>query len=184
MLRPFYHSINTLFLVIGVALLVIGFYPFVRSVTTDHWPFADGVVVVSQVHPAGDTGLGFHLAYRAHIEYLYQVNDQKYRGRRIEFGLGSQYFMAHDFASRISDRYPVNKTMRVYYNPEQPAEAILERAPSMGASVVWVAFGIFFTGVAFFLQFSDALTGSSQHPDRRPVDQSFSIDDHNTRYVV
>ncbi|MBF0125481.1 MAG: DUF3592 domain-containing protein [Magnetococcales bacterium] len=184
MLRPFYHSINTLSLIVGVALLVIGFYPFVRSVTSGDWPFVEGTIVASQVYPSADTGLGFHLAYRAHIEYVYQVDDQNYRGRRIEFGLGSQFFLAHSFALRINQRYPVNKTMRVYFNPHQPAEAVLERAPSMGASVVWVALGIVFTGIAFLLQFSDVLANSSSNREDRSVRRPFQIDDKNTGYVI
>lgn len=58
------------------------------------------------------------------IAYEYTVNGKRYTGERISLG---ENIPETDF-ERVLNRYPVGAEVTVYYDPANPAQAVLERA--------------------------------------------------------
>ena len=62
----------------------------------------------------------------ARIEYRYTVAGRHYKGRRI--GLTGEIYCNHsNRADRLLARYHAGATVRVWYDPRDPADACLER---------------------------------------------------------
>lgn len=157
MSRPFFHVVNTLALLLGVSLILIGAYPFVRANLSTQWQAVDGVVRVAEVRSEEGSLFGLSLSHQVRLQYDYHVERTAYQGKRVDFGFGSQSFLLNSFARRIVERYPVGKSVRVYFDPGDPTNAVLERVPSLGSSVFWMVVGLFLVGVGFMVNFRDTL---------------------------
>ncbi len=96
------------------------------------WPQSSGRVVISAAELRDvrlmDTAreAGYRLEPRnfAKIIYEYSVNGQRLRSDRID--LGGENPGNFQVAETLA-RYPVGRTVTVYYNPRKPSEAVLER---------------------------------------------------------
>lgn len=117
----------------GVALLVSSERSKKKAGLSQNWPAVPGIVIVSEVRESHSTDEDGHTStsYYPHVEYSYTANGISYTGKQISFGgvLGRSNPSA---AQDVVARYPLNAPVTVYYNPEKPSEAVLERALSGG----------------------------------------------------
>lgn len=127
------------FLLGGLIAMGKGSYDAYQALRSDTWSTVEGKIVSSSItkvkHP-GETP-----AYYPDIQYVYQVEGKVYTGNRIfwgEFGSGSP-----SSAQAVVNNYKVGMSVTVYYDPRNPANAILER----GAR--WASFALLFGGLLF-----------------------------------
>lgn len=57
------------------------------------------------------------------VHYSYQVSGQAYQGRKIAPGME----VGGSGAGSVMSRYPVGAQVMVFYDPEKPSDAVLER---------------------------------------------------------
>lgn len=87
------------------------------------------------------------------VMYQYRVNGTDYQSRKISPGME----WGGSGAPAVVARYPTGSQVSVYYNPDNPTEALLERkAPSV---MIWlwitlVIVNIFLCGMAALLGFT------------------------------
>lgn len=115
------------------------------------WPSTQGTVVVSEVVGTyGDTVRRKGNAWKAHVEYRYEVDGKRYTSSRISFSdYGSSIKSSHE---ERAGRYPAGREIQVFYDPKDPGKAVLE----IGAPVVdylTIAFGAVFVGIGGFMFF-------------------------------
>jgi len=79
--------------------------------------------------------------YSAEITYTYLINDVLYTSDRISFAGKSSYSKPEKVEMFIA-KYPDGSGVSVFYNPNEPKEAVLER--SAEGSVVLLVAGIVF----------------------------------------
>jgi hypothetical protein len=97
------------------------------------WPETQGVITSSQILKENRTDYGndshrartHQYAYKVRVQYSYQVNAIAYRGNRIQ--IRSNTHSSERYAQRELAEYPVGKTVKVYYNPEEPERSVLKR---------------------------------------------------------
>jgi hypothetical protein len=107
----------------------------------------DGIVVVSDLQRShGDEG-GY--MYRAEISYRYTVNGTEFVASRPRFGSRISLSWSAP-AVRMTRKYPVGSHVTVFYDSEDPGEAVLEPGVT---TFVWMSLagGVMFLvlGVAF-----------------------------------
>ncbi len=120
------------------------------------WPSTDGEIAHSAVLYQTDTTATTNgtATYKADISYRYKVNGANYSSSRISL---VDFASTSGRAQSIVERYPDKSTVRVYYNPANRAEAVLEPGSGSGISLLYFIGGIFAAGGLFFLAMS--LTG-------------------------
>ncbi len=126
-------------LVIGGVAIVIGvlFSDIPKMIVSQRWPTTEGMIVSHQFRGQkykeydGD----FYINIEVHIRYQYAVNDISYTSRSIN----SIDTPLNLYPKNYASQYPVGKNVLVYYNPEDPSEAVLEP----GFVEVFKAFDIF-----------------------------------------
>lgn len=141
---------SSIFVVFGLVIMGSGFYGLSRASESESWPSVEGVVISSEVvthrHNDGDR------SYSPEILYDYVVNGETLSGNWIKHG--------NDFSSearRYVNKYRAGKTVKVYYNVEDPSEAVLEPGvdfstwtfPLLGAFIALLGI-IFFVLYLFF----------------------------------
>jgi hypothetical protein len=89
------------------------------------WPSAPGSIVESELRSR-------HIYY-PHIVYQYNVMGQTYTGKRISPGPESGSSRARELVAK----YPPGAPVTVYYDPQNPSDAALERDFSKTMPRLW-----------------------------------------------
>jgi hypothetical protein len=99
-----------------------------KAEASKSWPSTAGTIEASTITSNTSTDSdGFSsTTYAPVVIYSYNAMGSTFHGRRVGFGMeisGSQ-----SGAVNTMSRYPVGKIVTVYYNPENPGEAVLEQS--------------------------------------------------------
>lgn len=98
--------------------------------------------------------------YYPDVEYKYEFLDTEYIGQRISFGGETGYSMRSK-TEEILEKYPVGQSMTVYYDPNEPEEAVLERNMGTGGKLfMWLGLAFVIFSLCF-LCVMVGLTGTS-----------------------
>jgi len=111
---------------IGVALYVSQFRQGLRATASKRWPVSPGTVVASALQKSPDG----RWRYRAAVQYRYRAGGKEYQSDRIFWG-GNEGRQKH-IASVIA-AYPQGSKVSVHYDPQNPAEAVLDPAQHIGS---------------------------------------------------
>jgi hypothetical protein len=129
-----------IFVVIGLVLLFIYFLNLAKVRASQAWPTAQGTVLQSWVRKSSSTDDdgGTSYSYHPEIHYQYQVMGKEYQGNKIAFGpkVGGN----RSRAEKMMEKYPTGANVSVYYQPDNPANAVLERSISKISLVMGVVF--------------------------------------------
>ena len=121
-------------LLTGLGVAGVSVVDIWTGLKTPAWPTVEGQVVESRI-TSGSEGT-------AHVEYEYEVAERRYRNDRIATG----FFFGNVGAILVQRRYPLEKRVRVYYDPDDPGNAVLETGIPASAWVMLVI-GLIAAGV-------------------------------------
>ena len=126
--------------VFGVVLLVLGAAGYggarlaeSRVEETAHWPTVPGRIVTSEVSTAVvKTGPVRRASDVANIRYAYSVNGRDFEcdGLRV---IPMLHVTPEGTPEELVRRYPVGRVVDVYYNPDDPGDALLTHVPAEDA---------------------------------------------------
>src|SRR5690606_34367048 len=115
----------------GMFTLLLAFAAMRHAGATQNWRSTWGKIERSGVEDF-DTLEGHHWRKRkrAAVVYSYSVNGRRYEGGRVAAGGWKTSSNLAVLVRRQADKYAEGKPVEVFYNPENPAEAVLERRVS------------------------------------------------------
>lgn len=119
------------------------------------WPSVEGRIVRSEsVRMLYTASHGNSPMYGPEIEYEYEASGQQITGKNIKIGITGSSATDKTYAERYLAKYPVGKTVPVFFDPSKPQDSILEPGPS-GLTYAGLAIGLFFMviGPAFGIFF-------------------------------
>ena len=108
-----------------IGFRVIKAWKLFRS--SENWVPIVGLVTKSEVEYLASTGADDSDTYTPIITYTYQLMGNSYEGNRIEFGSEGVRFGKRKKAEVVIARHPLGSQPTVYYDPEDPAQSVLER---------------------------------------------------------
>jgi len=134
----------------GVFLLVKSFKDRKKAEARQGWPATQGQIIASRISESTstDSDSDRSTSYSPAVEYTYNVAGQEYKGNKITFGF-TQGYGRYAKAQAALARYPLGAQVTVYYDPANPADAVLER--KAGGSTVSLVLGIIFILVSLCL---------------------------------
>jgi len=141
---------GTLFIFDAIFLGMI-FFTRRKVAQASSWPSTMGTVVFSNIEWRRGSK-GGSVAYPV-VQYTYQVIGQAYQGDKIMPGPEVGGSGAH----KVVARYPMGAQVMVYYNPENPSEALLERGMPGFIKWLWiilVILDVFLCGLGAVLTFT------------------------------
>ncbi len=148
--------------VAGLGALLLGIRTSLRARASRSWPRERGIVVSSEVRrgrsSSGSSGRTTSTyLYRPAIVFEYTIADRRYISDSISFADYSSSNSGH--AEEIVARYPRGAEVEVYYNPQDPSTAVLERRAGGGGCIFFVV-GMMFVVISalFFFVFRDIAT--------------------------
>lgn len=124
------------FLILNVIFLGIIFFMRRRMAAVSQWPSTMGTVGTSYLERRSSSDSGY-TNYPV-VQYSYQVSGQDYQGMKIAPGPE----VGGTGAGKVVGRYPAGAQVMVFYNPQNPADAVLEtKAPAQW--ILWLILIVF-----------------------------------------
>ncbi len=161
-----------------IGLLIFGtLYKYFEVSKARRWRSAPGRVLSSRARARkvrtansmsrAPAGADLDVRNFAEIDYEYRVDGKTFRSKRISIGedLGDL------FVEQRLAKYPAGASVKVYYNPRNPSQAVLERDAPEGvwrtmAIFIGVAILLLVGGTIGFSALVDALRANLARPER------------------
>lgn len=141
----------------SLAFILLGAFFLYRSISArlmtkkaQDWPIVQGKVLASEVvedrfrNPTGKATI----AFVPQVSYQYNVNGVSYTSSRIAFGSTNYDYM---IAARICEKFAVDTSPNVYYDPTNPAESVLAPKSTEGLRSIIPSIFFIFTGFIILL---------------------------------
>jgi hypothetical protein len=140
-MSPYLVSIACL--LAGLIALIYLAMSWMRQHAAHGWSATTGKVLESEIYAKHD-------GWTPRVSYAYNANGKSHTNDRIYL-----YPCEDTDKQRALGRiaaYPVGKTVTVYYKPDNPADAVLDTAPSLWRLCFFVAFAVlsFAAGIAIY----------------------------------
>jgi hypothetical protein len=141
------HIIILILAGLGMLLLIIYLRNLARVWASGDWSAVQGTIMESWIEESttSDEEGTETRRYAPKVRYRYTVMGVEYLGDRIAFGPGRSGNRAS--AEKVLARYPKGSATLVYYDPNNPDEAVLERSLSRA----FLMSGAVFIAVAIYL---------------------------------
>ncbi len=149
-MNPILNSLNINFgglvlICIGFALIIYDYKLKQKIKESLSWTITKGKITHSEViKDTSDEGV----IYKSIIEYDYYIGGLLYKGKTICIG-GELDTSFKDRAIKRCDKYPLEASVNVYYDPKKPQNACLEREGE-GIGILYY-FGVFIVLIGLFL---------------------------------
>jgi hypothetical protein len=108
-----------LFFLAAVAVELYMVHNLLKSREAVNWPIAKGIILKSELKSNG----GLNTTYEARIEYKYQAAGQTYQSSKVR-ARGTSSRSQSEVAPFVA-QLPAGIEVAVYYNPSNPADALL-----------------------------------------------------------
>lgn len=160
MKRLFLSLFLLLFLAGAVFITWFGINWIQRGKAATHWPTTKARIARTEIAIRQSKGTKY---YGPKIEYEYAIGNEKISGRNIAFGTTDQDDDDRRWAEKYLAKYPVGKTVTVFFNPADPHESVLEPGTTRTAYIV-CACGLvailFVLRFLYVVNFNDPLYGT------------------------
>lgn len=141
----FAYLLPGMFTIAGAIMLVVGARNIQGAWESENWPHVQGKISESEVrsHTSRNSNGRTSTSYSVELKYTYTVDDEEYIGDRLRFG--EMNSNKRRDANAKAKTFAAGKKIKVFYDPEEPQESVLE--PGIhGSSWFLPIFGaVFFT---------------------------------------
>lgn len=165
-------------LLIGAFFTLFGVYFIALGNEARGWPETQGAIVSvtirSETLMAGNQGRTRELRerlreYYPSITYRWEVDGQGYTGSRYQLGTTHEKYKERGEAVAAAVNYKNGEPIAVYYDPEDPSQAVLDKSAS-GAIFIPLPLGLLFAATGWLgLRKIDVLNQALAAGAQRPV---------------
>ena len=143
-----------IFIALGAIFVILAVVQFLKArKAAKSWLTTPGTIISSIVETRRERDMDGdrHTYHEPKVTYKYQVNELTYQGEAVGFGRST---VRQSKAAQVVARYRQGDPVTVYYDPADPAKAVLE-ARSVSAvnilvlGIVFIALGV---GLFFFMK--------------------------------
>ncbi len=113
-----------------VSILFTVLHGRIKGKDSEHWTPVTGVITHSSVNYAWrqDSPTHGRMEYVLDIRYRYQAGGKSFEGNRYRYGYGDSETSSSRWGLENTRlKYPVGQEVTVYFNPDNPGEAVLLR---------------------------------------------------------
>lgn len=121
--------------IIGFKMLVISSYSIANSFMAREWTMTKGRIIHSDVYTSESAGEAS--SYRPNIVFEYSVFGEKFICDRLFYGVDIMSSLNLGNSKKLIKKYPVNKEVTVYYNPDKPKQSVVEPGLHFGLCILF-----------------------------------------------
>lgn len=123
------------FIISGIVLLLLSIYFYKKSKDSIKWCKTKGQISKAYLDKFNDSN---STSYRVEVEYSYTVAYKVYNSKRKYYG---DHLLSSFLGStkKLVDKYKKGDTIDVYYNPQNPKDAVLEQGVHFSVLVFFIS---------------------------------------------
>ena len=122
---PLLMLMTALLIIVGIWLLFSTFIAQREANASLSWPSAVGLATGYTIYEnQPDSNTGGQTYYDAAVEYTYLVEDKYYT---IDQYLSETFSTGEEMAQFVETNYPADTPLTIYYNPQNPGRALIDR---------------------------------------------------------
>jgi len=114
------HVFSLVFSILIFGVVINAIRQMSRGGASRNWFTTNGQVIHSSIHQEPDGPYFIPV-----VKYRYIVEGQEYKSSRIRFAWSGESTYPWTASEIIIKKYPVSKTITVYYNPKNPSISVL-----------------------------------------------------------
>ncbi|MDE1860948.1 MAG: DUF3592 domain-containing protein [Candidatus Micrarchaeota archaeon] len=145
------------FIIVGITFLYSSILNLMASLQSQNWPTTHGIIIKSNVSLQSCGRYGCN--YFPNVEYSYNVNGTAFIGKNVTL---SDYGSSYSSIQTIVSKYPVGLNLKVYYNPQNSSQAILQNGIQPGNSI-YIVLSLAAIIIGYFFGFSNKFKPASSH---------------------
>ena len=130
--------VSTVIILIGLGLFAYAGRIIAKRREKASWPQTTGEVLSSRI----ELGNKNRHNIVPDIRYKYKVNLVEYESTKISSALVDNQYVSAAQLEALREKYAVGKPVTVFYNPDDPAEAVLDTTAYIGDLVIFFVIGI------------------------------------------
>jgi hypothetical protein len=148
------------FVIIALVFIFLALRNSRKASASRSWPTTAGKVIASGIEPRRSRSgtSGYSTSYYPVVQYQYQVEGRTYMSNRITFGNEVGYGWTN-MAQKQVDNYPPGSNVAVFYDPNDPAVAVLERTAGASSKIYWVIAIIILVILGVTMAFTSGING-------------------------
>ncbi|MEW6406388.1 MAG: DUF3592 domain-containing protein, partial [Chloroflexota bacterium] len=124
-------------LILNAIFLGVIFSTQRKAAAARNWPVARGTVTLSTLERRRSSSGSGSVSYPV-VYYTYEAGGQRYESNRIAPGME----VGGTGSDKVVARYPAGSTVDVHYNPQNPAEAVLEVKTPATVLIMWLVLAV------------------------------------------
>jgi hypothetical protein len=111
--------------VVGLVILALSTIATLKSISSKEWLTTGGKIIHSTIYNYRETNEA-NSTYRPDIAFEYGVDGEKFISDRLYYGVKIMSSGNWAKSRKLIEKYPVDKEIIVFYNPNNPKEAVIE----------------------------------------------------------
>jgi flagellar basal body-associated protein FliL len=149
------------FVIVALVLLFIVYRGWRKARISQSWPTTSGRVLGAGVEPrrSHSSEGGYSTSYYPVVLYEYSVMGRTFQSNRLTVG-GEVGYGFPAWAQRVVAGYTPGAMVTVYYNPENPAEAVLQTTSGSRNKILLLVVVIMVVILAATIFFTTSFMGS------------------------
>lgn len=130
-------------LLIAIFTGIMGTLKIIDNTNSKSWESTEGKITLSEIRTRSSSGTSNSIVYFPSVKYDYYINNIKYTGNRISL-LVDIKLSDISYAEKILENYKVNQTVAVFYNPNNPQEAVLDLEVKKASLLIYLVIIVIF----------------------------------------
>jgi hypothetical protein len=146
------------FVIVALVFVYLAIRASRRASASRSWPVVTGKILAAGIEPrtSRSGSSGYSTSYYPVVQYEYTVNGQRFLGNRITFG-GDVGYGWTNMAQRQIANYVPNSNVAVFYDPNEPGNAVLERTAGASGKIYWLVAILIFVILGVTMVFTSGI---------------------------
>lgn len=141
-------------MVFGLIGIGVGVELILTGINSNKWPTTRGRIISSKIR-IEERSHRDTTYYHPEVTYTYSVDGQDYKSQQLSVGDFDSDSVKR--AQKVVDKYPRNLEVKVFYDPDNPGNALIETGFRFSSVLVFMLGAVFF--IAAILGFFGVIGG-------------------------
>jgi hypothetical protein len=140
-------GVGVIFILIALSVAISAIKEWRRYHESDNWTPVTAEIISANISSRKGTK---STTYFVNITYAYEVFGQPYQSGQFSFGSEGTGYETKKAAEKVIAKYPPGSKQMIYYDPNQPAQAVLERKYDATSAILAVIVGLAGFGMVIY----------------------------------